>query len=85
MKVYILKRVWFDELAMFIVAANNEEELLDVLRESVTWFMFFDPDDEHLKRIEDRRKWRFKDEDWDVYECPTLTANVNKPQIIDEI
>lgn len=85
MKVYILKGVGFDESAMFIVAANNEEELLDVLRESVNWFMFFDSDDEHLKRIEDRRKWRFIDEDWDIYECPTLTANVNKPQIIDEI
>ena len=85
MKVYILKWTGFDESAMFIVAANNEEELLDVLRESINWFMFFNPDDEHLKRIEDRRKWRFMDRNWDMYECPTLTANVDKPQIIDEL
>lgn len=85
MKVYILKWTRFDESAMFIVAANNKEELLDVLRESDNWFLFFNPDDEHLKRIEDKRKWRFMDENWDIYECPTLTANVDKPQIIDEV
>lgn len=80
-----MKRDTYDFDSMVIVAANNVAEAVDVLRNDEHAFLYFRCWDEKLNMIEDRMKWRFGSEEWNMYECPTLTANVDKPQIIDEI
>lgn len=84
MKVYILKWQEQDINTMVIVAANTREEVLDVLRHNDRAFLYFDFHEVHLKRVE-RSAWRFDDEHWCIKECPALTANVDEPQIIDEV
>lgn len=84
MKVYILKWQEQDINAMVIVAANTMEEMLDVLRYNDRAFLYFNFYDEYLKRVE-RSAWRFDSKRWSIEECPTLTANVDEPQIIDEV
>ena len=85
MRVYILKRQEQDYNTTVVVAANTMDEAVDVLRNEDVVFLYFCCCDEHLNVIEDRKKWRFDSEEWEIYECLTLTANVDKPQIIDEI
>lgn len=84
MKVYILKWRKHDLDTMVIVAANTQEEVLDVLRYSDRAFLYFDFHEVHLERVE-RPAWRFDSKRWSIEECPALTANVDEPQIIDEI
>lgn len=85
MNVYIVKRDTYDFDSMVIVAANNVAEAVDVLRNDKHAFLYFHCYDEKLNVIEDRMKWRFDSEEWDMYECPALTANVDEPQIIDGV
>lgn len=85
MKVYILKRSSFEDWAMVIVAANTQEKALNVLRNNERAYLWFNPYDNNFKEIKDRNMWRFDSDRWEIDESPTLTANVDKPQIIDEI
>lgn len=85
MKVYIVRKDTLDFDSMLVIAANTMNEAVDVLRNDEHAFLYFCCCDEKLNVIEDRKKWRFDTKEWEAYECPLLTANVDEPQIIDEI
>lgn len=85
MKVFMCKRNGSYSGGLAIVAANSKEEAFRVFHEDPDYEYYVDNTDKDGYYTEDLDKCdsnTYPRADW--FECPLLTANVDKPQVIEE-
>lgn len=85
MKVFMCKRSGSYGGGLAVVAANSKEEAFRVLHEDPDYEHFVDSTDENGYYTDDINKcdsYEYHRANW--FECPLLTANVDKPQVIGE-
>lgn len=85
MKVFMCERSGSYSGGLAIVAANSKEEAFRVFLEDPDYEYFSDNTDENGHYTTDINKCDsniYPKANW--FECPLLTANVDKPQVIEE-
>lgn len=85
MKVFMCKRSGSYSGGLAVVAANSKEEAFRVFHENEDYEHLVDCTDENGNYTADINKcdsYEYRRANW--FECPLLTANVDKPQVIEE-